>query len=514
MKIDFSSKPVSIRTLGVFILACSLLAGCLPVTITDNAVRPGKSGGIYHYKITAEGGSGKYTFSLASGALPSGVTIATDGTIQGTVLSGTGDYPITVKVEDKIFKSSKYKTEKNYTLKIDDTPYKWTLIAHFAVDNNIDYEFEEQTGIVTQYLNTLEEIKAADTDNVIQIIVMMDSYNNDTDFSDGYYYLSGGAFVSDKVVSLSEINSGSVDDNKTFLDWATARYPSERYIYSIFNHGGGFDDTTQDGRLLAIGIDETDRDSLTHYEVGLLCDHLKLMTGKNISIFYPFACLMGGVELAYELSDSVDYMLFSEELFPAALFSYQGMESITTNPDITEEALGKTVCDNAYEVLAGGSIASLRADFTISLIDVSKMADMYSAIGSYATDAITDISLNPANAVYYNSAADNSYSMMEDYASSYDDFYYIDFGNYLSNIISEGNLPAIVRAKASQLLSVYDDMVVYARNYNYPRTTGMTIYHNIWGAYHHYSPALYGQLLEMGASPWQDYIELLDSLEP
>jgi hypothetical protein len=35
------------------------------------------------------------------------------------------------------------------------------------------------------------------------------------------------------------------------------------------------------------------------------------------------------VELAYELSDSVDYMLFSEELFPAALFSYQGMESIT-----------------------------------------------------------------------------------------------------------------------------------------------------------------------------------------
>jgi len=122
--------------------------------------------------------------------------------------------------------------------------------------------------------------------------------------------------------------------------------------------------------------------------------------------------------------------------------------------------------------------------------------------------------LNQAQAVYYNRAADNSYSMMEDYASSYDDFYYIDFGNYLSNIISEGNLPPNVRAKANQTLSVYDDMVVYARNYNYPHTTGMTIFHNIWGAYHQYSPALYGHLLKMGASPWKDYIELLDSLKP
>jgi hypothetical protein len=245
-----------------------------------------------------------------------------------------------------------------------------------------------------------------------------------------------------------------------------------------------------------------------------LCDHLKLLIGNNISIFYPFACLMGGVELAYELSGSVDYILFSEELFPAALFSYQGMEAITTNPDITDEALGKIICDNAYQVLAGSSIASLRADFTISLIDVSQMANLYSAIGSYATDAATDINLNPANAVYYNNAADNSYSMMEDYSSSYDDFYYIDFGNYLSNIISEANLPVNVKEKASLTLSVYDNMVIYAKNYNYPETTGMTIFHNIWGANHQYSPVLYEQLLKLGASPWRDYVELLDSLEP
>ncbi len=514
MKNVFTAKPVFIRASVVFFLACSLLAGCLPVKITDDAVRPGKAGGIYHYKIAAKGGSGKFTFSLASGALPSGVTLGTDGTIKGTVLSGTGDYPFTIKVEDTVFNLKMYKAEKSYTLKIDDTPYKWTLFAHFAVDNNIDYEFEKQSGIITQYLNTLEEIKASDKNNVLQIMVMMDAYNQDTKFSDGYYYLSGGDFSSDKVVSLSEINSGSLDDNKAFMSWAAGTYPSEKYIYSIFNHGGGFDDTSKDGKVLYIGIDETDKDLLTHYELGVLCDYFKTLTGKNISMFYPFACLMGGVELAYELKDSVDYLLFSEELFPAATFSYQGLEAVTSDPEISTETLGETICNKAYQYLASSPVASGRVDFTISLVDLSRMTDLYSAIDAYATDAIADINLNSANAVYYNNAADNSYSMMENYSTSYDDFYYIDFGNYMSNVISEANLPVSVKEKASLAISAYDDMVVYARNYNYPDVTGMTIFHNIWGAEHQYSPVLYEQLLKFGANPWQDYIELIDSLAP
>jgi hypothetical protein len=516
MKNIFSTRPGIKKASVVFLVACSILAGCLPVKITDTAVRPGKAGGIYHYKIAAKGGSGKYMFSLVSGALPSNVTLGSDGTIRGIVSSsGTGDYPFTVKVEDTIFKSTIYKAEQSYTLKIEDSPYKWTLIAHFAVDNNIDWDFEKNYGTISLYLNTLEDIKAADKDNVLQIIVMMDAYNGKTNFSDGYYYLSGGTFASDKEASLSEINSGSVDDSKAFLDWVAEKAnSSERYIYSIFNHGGGFDDNTKEGLLLSIGIDDTDKDSLTHYEVGLLCDYLKNLTGKNISIFYPFACLMGGVELAYEVSGSVDYILFSEELFPAALFSYQGLEAVVSDPEVSAEELGIGMCDKAYQFLAGSSTI-IRSDFTLSLVDESKMANLYSAIDDYATAAIADINSNQANTQYYNYAADNSMSMMENTSSFYDDFYYIDFGNYLSNIIAEANLPVSVKEKASQVISAYDDMVVYARSYNYPDATGMTIFHNIWGLENEKYPTdLYEELLKFGASPWRDYVDLLDHHAP
>jgi hypothetical protein len=266
--------------------------------------------------------------------------------------------------------------------------------------------------------------------------------------------------------------------------------------------------------LLSIGNDETNGDLLTHYEVGLLCEYLKNLTGKNISIFYPFACLMGGVELAYEVSGSVDYILFSEELFPAASFSYQGLEAVTSDPDISTEALGTAMCDKAYQFLAGSS-AIYRSDFTLSLVDESKMTNLYSAINDYATAAIADIISNPANAQYYNKAADNSMSMQENFASAYDDFYYIDFGNYLSNIIAEANLPTDVKTKAELTISAYDEMVVYATNYNYPDATGMTIFHNIWGSENKYPTVWYEEFLKFGAaSSWQDYVTLLTDRAP
>jgi hypothetical protein len=51
---------------------------------------------------------------------------------------------------------------------------EWTIIVHIAADNNIDYEFEKDSGILTNYLNTLESIKSNNTNNDINIVVMLD----------------------------------------------------------------------------------------------------------------------------------------------------------------------------------------------------------------------------------------------------------------------------------------------------------------------------------------------------
>jgi hypothetical protein len=59
--------------------------------------------GAYETTLTASGGSGSYTWALASGStLPSGLTLSTAGAITGTVAStvATGNYTFTVKVTD------------------------------------------------------------------------------------------------------------------------------------------------------------------------------------------------------------------------------------------------------------------------------------------------------------------------------------------------------------------------------------------------------------------------------
>ena len=186
-----------------------------------------------------------------------------------------------------------YKAEQDLSIEVNDAPYKWTLITHFAVDNNISYNM----GIIlSYYLQTLEDIKARDLDNNIQIILMMDAYSEDNKYADGYYYLTGGDFNEDLMVPTGEINSGSLSDTEAFLSWAATRYPSEHYMYSIFNHGSGFTDPPPDTLgVLGIGFDEgSNNDRLTHNELGQATAYIRELLGRPVDIFYPFACLMEG----------------------------------------------------------------------------------------------------------------------------------------------------------------------------------------------------------------------------
>ena len=92
-------------------------------------------------------------------------------------------------------------------------------------------DFEKNHGIISNYLNTLEEIKANDTNHDLQIVMLMDCFNSSSKFKDGYYYLTGGNFNDDLVEEKTEINSGSVTATKSFMDWVIANYPAQKYFF-------------------------------------------------------------------------------------------------------------------------------------------------------------------------------------------------------------------------------------------------------------------------------------------
>ena len=77
----------------------TLTITCQSITVTNPAVSTGVAGSPFSQTFTQSGGIGTTTFTLASGTLPSGLTLASNGTLSGTP-TVVGTFPITVTVTD------------------------------------------------------------------------------------------------------------------------------------------------------------------------------------------------------------------------------------------------------------------------------------------------------------------------------------------------------------------------------------------------------------------------------
>ena len=67
--------------------------------MTPSALVPTTVGTAYSQTLTASGGIGSYTFSVASGALPPGTSLSADGLLSGTP-SGAGSFSFNINVQD------------------------------------------------------------------------------------------------------------------------------------------------------------------------------------------------------------------------------------------------------------------------------------------------------------------------------------------------------------------------------------------------------------------------------
>ncbi|MCP4705480.1 MAG: hypothetical protein GY865_12835, partial [candidate division Zixibacteria bacterium] len=279
-------------------------------------------------------------------------------------------------------------------------------------------------------------------------------------------------------------------------------------MYTIFNHGGGLADSfdniyanpygTPDGlpdggtvTIQSIGMDEShENDSLSHYELGQVTQYLEDKIGKNIDIFYPMACLMGGVELAHEIKNNVDYLLGSEELVLGAVVMpqvfigkagpyFSALQEIIENPDIGPVDLGIAFCDNIINF-----IREKLSDVNVvySMIDLFNFDALYDAIDAYSTAAIADITDNNTSELY-NQAADDSLTMavpVED-----ENYFYMDLGNYLDNINMTSGIDQTVKDEADEVLDALNACVIHTNVMNPPAETGqyytgLSIFQNIW----------------------------------
>src|SRR4030095_3511160 len=91
-------------------------SGCTMITVNPPTLPDGLLGTVYNQTITATGGTAPYTFAVTSGALPPGLTLASDGTLSGTP-TATGNYSFVITATD----ANTCTGSRSYTISITST---------------------------------------------------------------------------------------------------------------------------------------------------------------------------------------------------------------------------------------------------------------------------------------------------------------------------------------------------------------------------------------------------------
>lgn len=255
---------------------------------------------------------------------------------------------------------------------------KWTILAYVCSDNDL-----ERFGLSD--VNEMEQVGSSDEVNIIAQIDRMREGNKGATITDGNwtgtrrYYISKdndmSKISSKMVMNLGEKCMGDKATLADFLKWGVKTYPADNVLVVIWNHGAGW---------LGIAHDEETNRMLTMPDVSWALregqSELSKVNGKasKFAIVDFDACLMGTIEVAYELSDYVDFMLASEETEPGDGMPYGDyLAPLVKNPSLTAREFSKRMVGTYVQSYAKGGSATNSfikgSPVTKSAVDLGKV---------------------------------------------------------------------------------------------------------------------------------------------
>lgn len=256
---------------------------------------------------------------------------------------------------------------------------------------------------------------------------------------------------------LGEVSMGASKTLSDFIMYAKTLYPAERYVLSIYGHGGGISGACSD---------DTDDDWLRMYEMK---EGLKNSGGVDMIIFSA-PCLMGEIGAVYELRNYVDVYIGSENV-SGYIFWENPMgdirDMLNNHPSIDTYDLGREIIKHVER-----NLAWVESEFK----ETSGQATM-SAI---RTDRISDLVILFENIIVYylnhqekfNQFMDTRYSEIETY---YD--WNMDLVSFLNKLMDFENDGEIVE-KLTQLKGMVKTVVLAETHGSaYPDSHGLAIYH-------------------------------------
>lgn len=121
--------------------------------------------------------------------------------------------------------------------------------------------------------------------------------------------------------SLGPADMGDWRQLVDFARWAQQNFPAKKTFLVVWNHGSGWHRPDSIG-IQDISSDDRTGNKITTEQLGQALSEIAGLLGKKVDLYGSDACLMGMVEVAAEMADSVDYFLGSQDLEPGEGWPY------------------------------------------------------------------------------------------------------------------------------------------------------------------------------------------------
>ncbi len=254
---------------------------------------------------------------------------------------------------------------------------KWTVLVYICADNDL-----ERFGLTD--INEMEQVGSSKDVNIVAQIDRLAGGKGDT-IADGNWVGTRRYFVqkdeninkvtSPMVMNLGETNMGNKKTLADFLKWGVTTYPADNVVAVVWNHGMGWAGIAHD--------EESDEYMRIEDVAWALREGQKELSKVNkkaskFAIVDFDACLMGTIEVAYEISDTVDFLVASEETEPGQGMPYGDyLAPLVKNPALSPKELTKRMVGTyVYSYAKGGSATNQfmqGSPVTKSAIDLSKV---------------------------------------------------------------------------------------------------------------------------------------------
>lgn len=391
---------------------------------------------------------------------------------------------------------------------------QWTWLVYMAGDNNLEGAGKDD----------LAEMKKIGSTAAVNVIVQFDTEQNKTT-----RYLVQKSKLK-KLQTMPGVDSGDPKVLSDFIAWGTKNFPAQRYLVDVWNHGGGWENLPSDfnydsiraakpqvGAQLkrvkraifrttvkkiaklpvkarAIAIDCGSHDYLDNQE---LRDALlkALPGGRKIDILGCDACLMNMLEIAYEMKNTANVMVGSEQTEPGAGWPYTAiLKPLVAKPSMAAADLARIIVDEY-----GKYFQREGEPATQSALDLSRIENIASAVNDLANEFISNLQ-NVAGDV----------TLARDKAQKYEYPEYVDLGDFAKQL--KLRLPGNTKIKsaADRVLSSLGSVVIKnaTAGKSVERSTGVSIY---FPHQEDYAPD-YSDLDFSKQGKWRKFLEALFKL--